>query len=465
MKWLRSSFLQLPYLAVLLLLVVIGCTSKEEPSEVLPVCGNHSCGELVMVTTDTSSDGFHYLNPSLSPDGSRILFTADWYALPSNPRYDGEDPFTLNRQIITISADRRGREPVGTLLEQGAELVRLEDIELPFGNVDTDLSGLVNEDKGDPCWVDDNTIVFWLHTIRGQRLMRGDISDLTSVVPECLLLEEDDFGASVFPWQHYSPAVSPDGEWCVFTRSGCAIPDSFETCTQLTLMCLQMSTAGVASGYRPVVFPLTEETAWIEKPRWSPDGKKIVLSASLDMGGGVGAGTEVFSINFNEAQALAFSAGEVTEYPVNNNLQQLTFTTYEEGDPITGILNTAPFYSPDQSYLYFVSTRRAPTTTLYDRNIWRIPSTGTLDPEIVFFSREDDVDPCLSSTGNKLVLSSMMGFPTEMLDRLEVEAYREAEAKFPELDEMAWREKALEDRRQLEYFQGVMSHLFVYSGF
>ena len=127
MKWLRSSFLQLPYLSVLLLLVVIGCTSKEDPSEVLPVCGNHSCGELVMVTTDTSSDGYHYLNPSLSPDGSRIMFTADWYALPSNPRYDGEDPFTLNRQIITISADRVGREPVGSLLDQGAELMRLQD--------------------------------------------------------------------------------------------------------------------------------------------------------------------------------------------------------------------------------------------------------------------------------------------------------------------------------------------------
>ena len=33
-----------------------------------------------------------------------------------------------------------------------------------------------------------------------------------------------------------------------------------------------------------------------------------------------------------------------------------------------------------------------------------------------------------------------------------------------DLDELAWREKALEDRRQLEYFQGVMSHLYLFSG-
>ena len=463
MKWLRSSFLQLPYVAVILLLVVIGCTSKEDPAEVLPICGNHSCGELVMVTTDTSSEGFHYLNPSLSPDGSRILFTADWYALPSDPRYAGEDPFTLNRQIITIPV-RSGVEPVGTLLEQGAQLVKLEDIRLPFGNVDTDLSGLLNEDKGEPYWVDDDMIVFWLRTIRGARLMRGDITDMDLVVPECLFLEEDDFETAVFPWQHFSPAVSPDGEWTVFTRSGCADPDSFETCTQMTLWCLQMSTAGIASGYRPAVFPLTDDTAWIEKARWSPNGKKLVLSASLDMGGGMGSGTEIFSIDFDEDLALAFAADSTSIYPLGNKLERLTFTTYGEGDPISGVLNNSPVYSHDMSYLYFVSTRRAPTTTLHDRNIWRLPASGTLEPEIVFFSREDDVDPYISATGGTLLLSSLMGFPTEMLNRLEVEAYELARVTYPDLDELAWREKALEDRRQLEYFQGVMSHLYLFSG-
>jgi hypothetical protein len=69
MTWLRNRCLPMAYLALLATLVVVGCTSKEDPSETLTVCGNHSCGELVMVTTDTSSDGYHYLSPRLSPDG------------------------------------------------------------------------------------------------------------------------------------------------------------------------------------------------------------------------------------------------------------------------------------------------------------------------------------------------------------------------------------------------------------
>ena len=132
MKWLNNRFLLLAYATVLTALVVIGCTSKEDPSEVLPLCNGHSCGDLMMVTTDTSSDGFQYLNPVMSPDGTRIAFTADWWALPSDPHLDEDRPYTTHRQIGIIPV-LEGIEPVQSLSDEGAELVRVNDITLLIG--------------------------------------------------------------------------------------------------------------------------------------------------------------------------------------------------------------------------------------------------------------------------------------------------------------------------------------------
>ena len=72
MKWLRSRFLSAAYLALLTVVLLAGCTIKEDPTETLPLCGNHSCGNLVMVNTDTSSSGWQYLEPELSPEGKVV---------------------------------------------------------------------------------------------------------------------------------------------------------------------------------------------------------------------------------------------------------------------------------------------------------------------------------------------------------------------------------------------------------
>lgn len=467
MKWMRNRFLLLPYLVLLTVLAVVGCTSKEDPSEVLPVCGNHSCGDLVMVTTDTSSDGFHYLNPSLSPDGLRILFTADWWAVPSNDRYQGDDDFVNNRQMILLD-NQVGVEPKESLGEQGAQLIQLFPRGVPFAGGAPFLGAMLDDDKFGPIWQDDTHVIFSMRSVEinsQYRLCRADISNPDLAAVEFLLMEDRDNSTSPAFIQHMEAALSPlpadpaaaNERWLAFTRSGCVIPDSFETCTGTALWVLDMTTAADNDGYDAVAFPVTSEFSRIENPRFSPDGTKLIFSGGMDVAGsGTGAGTELFTVDFDPA---GLAAGTTA---VDNNIQRLTYTSRAEGDPIAGILNYNPVYSNNGDFIYFVSTRRAPAVTLHDRNVWRIPADGSLDPEIHFFTRYDNVDPTIMPDG-RMMMSSLMGFPTEMLNRLEEEAYQELIAD-PELDldEVQYRALAADKRHQLELFEGVMSHIYIY---
>ena len=468
MKWLSNRFLLLSYFVLLTILVGVGCTSKEDPDEVLPLCGNHTCGDLRMVTTDTSSDGFHYLNPHLSPDGTRILFTADWKAIPAIDHYDDDAFYTNYRQMIVMPVpDPYLEYPADNLREQGGLLVRLNGFQTSIwiaGN-SVNLDQVENDRKGDPIWLDDENIIFWVNTPRGNRLFTADISGICPT-PDCnseanvLFMEPDDATVSGGQWQHMEPALSPDGQWLLFVRSGCARPDSFETCTGMALQVLQMSTAGLNNGYDAVVLPLTNEVSRLEKPCWSPDGRKIIFSAGLDMdNGNTGLGTEIFTIDFDSA---ATAAGVVT---LDNNLDRLTYTHYSDGDPITGIFNTSPCYTPDMSEVYFVSTRRAPSITLHDRNLWKIPADGSLDPQILFFTRADDLDLEVQPDG-AILFSSLLGFPTEMLDVLEERAYQDIVDDNEEnnlgLTEVDMRAMAADQRRLLEFFQGVMAQLYFF---
>ncbi len=458
MKWQHTRFLVLSYLVALLILVIVGCSSKEDPSEVLDVCGNHSCGELVMVTTDTSSDGYQYLDPTLSPDGSRILFTADWWAIPTT-RDPGDARYVDYRQMVIIPV-RQGVEPALSLEDEGATLIRLKEFGLRIGGGTETLVDIVNDRKADPIWQSDSTVIFSYSTSFGYRLFQADISNPDEAPVTPLYMEPSDASNSVFFWQHQDPALSPDGRWLVFTRSGCAIPDSFETCTGMALYCLDMATAGGPSqGYDGVIFPLTNEYSRLLTPSWSPDGSKIVFSGGKDVGGSFGTGTELFTIDFD---TTGYADGSVA---LDRNLERLTFTTYSEGDPITGVFNDSPVYANDGNTIYFVSTRRAPSITLHDRNIWEIPADGSQEPEIYFFSRSDDWEPSIMPDGS-LLFSSMMGFPTSMLDRLEEEAYQRFKQENIDqglgLTEVQLRSKAADERDLLSFFEGVMSQIYIF---
>jgi hypothetical protein len=468
MKWLRNRFLLMPYVVLLIAFVTIGCTSKEDPAETLDISGNHSTGDLVMVTTDTSSDGYHYLNPQLSPDGTTILFSADWWAIPT-VKDPGDAPYVKNRQMITIPM-QVGVEPKLNLEEQGGVLIVLAEVQIPrpSGRADFWFTDMDNMDKGNPIWEDDTHIIFWVNTeVVGSRLFRADISDPTYAATEVLFMEPSDDTASPVGWQHMEGTLSPNKRWLAFTRSGCVIPDSFETCSGVAIHVLDMTTAAVNSGWDAVSFPLTNEYSRIETPKWSPDGTKIIFSGGMDVAGaGVGAGTELFTI---DVDTTALANGTAI---LDNNFQRLTYTRMSEGDPIAGVFNFGPVYSNDGGTVYFVSTRRAPTTTLHDRNVWTITADGRLEPQIYYFTRSDDVDPFVMDNG-RLLFSSALGFPTEMLVRLEEEAYQawlvrnntpiEEGGLGGALDEVQMRELAAEEIRNLEFFEGVMSHIYTFS--
>jgi len=458
MKWPRKRFLLLTYFVLLTVFVTIGCTSKEDPSETLTLCGNHSCGDLVMVTTDTSSDGYHYLNPTISPDGSRILFSADWWALPYDPHYSGDEQFVNHRQMCVIPV-QAGIEPAINLVDQGAELIRLHEYTMPIGGQIVPLTGVHNFDKSAPIWMDDTNVIFSLAINRGNRLFKADVSNVADAYIDVLYMEPEDAENSGPRFQHMEPALSPDGQWLAFTRSNCVIPDSFETCSQLAINILQMSTAGDNYGYDAIIFPVTSEVSRVETPRWSPDGNKLIFSAGLDMDGDTGVGTELYTIDF-DTTGLATGTVEL-----DRNLNRLTYTTYTEGNPISGIFNYSPAYSQDMSEIYFVSTRRAPSLPYYIRNLWSIPADGSLDPEIYFFTRSDDVDPTVNADGS-IVFSSQIGFPTDMLDRLEEEAYQRIEQQNDQdetgFTEVQMRNMAAGERRLLELYQDVMSHMYIF---
>ena len=458
MSWLRNRCLPVAYLALLVALVVVGCTSREDPSEVLPICGNHSCGDLVMVTTDTSSDGFHYLSPQLSPDDSRIAFTCDWWALPSDPRYGGDDYFVNYRQVGLIPV-QQGVEPVANLATLGATLVRVDDMSLVISGTSDYQLQMRDYDKGSAVWVDDTHLVFPIRVRVGFRLFLADVSTPSHTTVTPMFMESTDATSSPQLWQDLEPTLSPDGRWLAFTRSGCVIPDSVETCSGLSLWVLDMATAGANNGYGARCFPVTREYSRVETPAWSRDGSRLVFSGGLDLAGLNGMGTEIYTVDFD-------TTGLATHTMVlDRSLRRLTNTVMTSGDPITGILNQSPVYSLDGNSIYFVSTRRAPSITLHDRNIWRIPADGRLDPEIFYFTRADESDPSFTPDGS-LLLSSQLGFPTEMLNRLEEEAYQRIKQENEEqglgLDEVQMRAAAAEERQKLEFFEGVMSHIYLY---
>ena len=71
----------------------------------------------------------------------------------------------------------------------------------------------------------------------------------------------------------------------------------------------------------------------------------------------------------------------------------------------------------------------------------------------------------MPGSSNTLLLSSSIGFPTEMLDRLELEARARIQAADTiGLTTVQVNERAAAQRTQLEYFMRVQTHMYIYRG-
>ena len=476
MKRSRNRYLLATYVLVLALALAAGCSTKSDPAETLVTCGNHSCGDLVMVTIDTSSNGYQYLEPTLSPDGSTIAFTTDWSAIPSN--HDEGEPI-LSRQILVMPMPSniwddtmKTRPPVDDIQDLGAELIKCGTFTSLVGGSSGGLSvdGL-DITKSSPVWVSNDTLIFLARFSRRDRLLIADVSTPDEVDPVPLFYEEDDLigsgsGAAVI--YHRDPALSPDGRWLAITRFIC---DDFANAPDVTCGGEMIYVIDMNTTHNPTNvtgFAVTTEASNMEDPVFSPDGRTICFAATIDyVGEESGSVGEIFSITFDLDEAASGSA------TLDNQLRRLTTTNVAFGDPIVGLQNYGPSFNESGSEIYFTSSRRAPGSTLRERSLWRIPSDGRLEPEMIFFSRLDDVDPTVATGGSPsipLLFSSRMGFPSEQIDAIEQQTvwfytYVYNDTAESPLTEIEIYRRGEEVREELAFFEDVMSHIYVFRGF
>jgi len=280
---LNQRFRMRCHIPALLLVVaaafVLGCSMRDEPAEKLDLCGNHSCGELVMVTNDTSSSGYQYLEPAISPDQTRLAFTSDWEVIPAS---EEPEPFQ-RRQILVMpmpadpwADDFRLREPVTDVQTLGAELVFLQMFVSWLGGSPLFVTDAHQIDKGNPIWVDDSTLLFIARFGGRDRMLLANVDDPGEAQVKVVYYEPDDLVVSGgLIYYHNDPALSPDGRWLLFTRFGCdgqpnaSEPGFFDDvhCSDESLWVLDMQTIvteGIDSSddlLGVAAFPLTSGAA------------------------------------------------------------------------------------------------------------------------------------------------------------------------------------------------------------
>ena len=443
----------------ILLLAVAGCTTRPQPSETLNMSGNHTAGDLFMVTADTASGGYKYRYPDLSPDGTRVAFTIDWPALP--PPGTVPDVPPLIRQMAVIDLEPRFGAQL-SLADQGAALVWLRDVLFRSGNTQERMRPNVDWQKGSPRWLDDDNIVFWMQTSRGARLFRAPIEpgfqNTNDTTAELIYREsDDDLELEWKFWEHLSPRVSPNGRWIAFSHYGHTDADSLHQSTGQSIWVCAVPDYGTLT---EIAFPVTAEATLCDWPAWSPDSRKLVFSASLDLSGGYDGyyTQELFTVDFDTTGYAA--NGEIE---LNRNLERLTYSPPPEGSSFV-VRNQEPVYSADGTIIAFVSDRRVPTITLTERNIWYIPADGSLEPQIAFFSRSDDKAPLFTGgPGREMLLTSSLGFPTEILDQIWQDTYEQVAEDNPDMNDLQVRAQADAVREELAFFEDVMSHIYLLS--
>lgn len=359
-------------------------------------------GTLVQVTTDTLTT--NHVWPTVSADGTRILFATDFWGARE---YDDKE--ALDFAVIDTPAPGEVRTPKPRLIDvDNARRVRLPTTipgdpgEQPFEP---------NErTKTAPTWHPDGEtfagVVQNGNTIERIYIMHIDFASAAgSEVPvdDVQLMNDGAFTRLDPQWFYDAPAFSPDGQWLAYSRfffkpgnENAGIP---EVSRPMTIYAYNFATGDTVK--------VTPGAASENHPSWSPDGTKIVFDSNRS------GANELWVIDFDP------NAAE----PVVSSLRRLTNSNRQEvgGTPVIQAQSFDPTWTTSNT-IVFTSTRRAPCSSQRGRNLWQILPDGS-DVRIVFFTREDDHYPTADPSNGRTVVFSTMINPVEAFNGQKTDLY------------------------------------------
>jgi Tol biopolymer transport system component len=348
-------------------------------------------GEFLPVTTDTTTSD--HLEASMSPDGTRILFSTDFWRV-----YEDDKQSFRDLAIIDAPLPGEFRTPAIRLFDVGnCKRLRLRDLQNDDGSRFNPDDPNVLSNRGQPTWhPDGQRFACFVNNTENRpriyvgRLLFDQVTQQDMQTAEMALIDDVGLGEDLQNNQYFygAPAFSPDGQWIAYARyffkpgdPDNDIPDRIENTAIYAHNLGDGRTVKVSQG-------ATLET----DPSWSPDGGTIAFASTRD---GFAGTLDVYTIPFNP---------DVADPGPSDGALRLTNSSGGADDKVI-VGSFDPTFLSTGSIVY-VSTQRAPCTSLRDRNLWIMDAAGG-GQRVAFFSRFDDHYPAPQPlAGNSMVFSS-----------------------------------------------------------
>jgi len=349
-------------------------------------------GTLTQVTTDTLTVDHMY--PSLSPDGTQILFLTDFYVEGDQDEDEDAKEFGQGDYvIIDTPGPGEEREPTA-LLETIGNARRIDFDERSQDTIDE--YGLLVQGldafKGESTWIDNERIIVTMQNSRFlSRLFIYRIVGLTvvddyeveplGIVEQDTLVERENEPVRRFKFGYRWPKVSPNGEWVAYSRF---YYDEGQNIFDLSDDRFEQPAIFAANLNDGRVIRVTNGSAREDQPTWSPDGNSIAFTALGERG-------------IPDIYRVAFDPGQPAEkrglsQPFTDGRRRLTRTPVEFRVPESSF---EPTWTPGNQII-FTSTRRPPCTSRRIRNLWVMNADGSNQRPLVV-SEEDDAQPMVAN--------------------------------------------------------------------